>query len=341
MKWDVQMIPVYEGTERHNTVVGGASLWVLAGKSDDEYKARPSTWLLATKDQQQYFLKTPATSRWTKSTYKALLDEGFYAKEPYINRDMAMKSLTATEPGPLNRGFRLGGMIQLRSEWTSEVQAAIRPGRRRCKRRWIPPRNAGNDILARFARDYAGKTLPVNRHLTQTRGGPAAAAAPSLRGAANGTCGGPISSSAGWRWRFCAAASDHLRVLLLACQPGAVLGLHAGTALGRPATPGWASTISARSWPIRTRVVGARVGDLCAGQHRACHPDVADAGRLRGPPTRRYRAYRVAIIWPYAVAAPAVGLAFQFVLNPGTGILAFLNVAMPGFGTRLRPARRR
>jgi sn-glycerol 3-phosphate transport system permease protein len=44
-----------------------------------------------------------------------------------------------------------------------------------------------------------------------------------------------------------------------------------------------------------------------------------------------YRAYRVAIIWPYAVAAPAVGLAFQFVLNPGTGILAYLNTAMPGF----------
>ncbi|MFN0114210.1 MAG: ABC transporter permease subunit [Paracoccaceae bacterium] len=39
----------------------------------------------------------------------------------------------------------------------------------------------------------------------------------------------------------------------------------------------------------------------------------------------------MAIIWPYAVAAPAVGLSFQFVLNPGTGILAYLNTAIPGF----------
>jgi sn-glycerol 3-phosphate transport system substrate-binding protein len=37
--WDVQIIPTYEGTERTNSVVGGASLWVLSGKTDDEYKA--------------------------------------------------------------------------------------------------------------------------------------------------------------------------------------------------------------------------------------------------------------------------------------------------------------
>ena len=37
--WDVQIIPTYEGVERKNSVVGGASLWVLSGKTDDEYKA--------------------------------------------------------------------------------------------------------------------------------------------------------------------------------------------------------------------------------------------------------------------------------------------------------------
>jgi len=38
MNWDVAMIPVYEGFVRTNTVVGGASLWVLSGKSEDEYR---------------------------------------------------------------------------------------------------------------------------------------------------------------------------------------------------------------------------------------------------------------------------------------------------------------
>jgi len=43
-----------------------------------------------------------------------------------------------------------------------------------------------------------------------------------------------------------------------------------------------------------------------------------------------YKAYRVALIWPYAIAAPAVGLAFRFVFNPNAGILSYLNVVLPG-----------
>ena len=38
MNWDVAMMPVYAGTQRHNSLVGGASLWVLQGKSKDEYR---------------------------------------------------------------------------------------------------------------------------------------------------------------------------------------------------------------------------------------------------------------------------------------------------------------
>jgi sn-glycerol 3-phosphate transport system permease protein len=44
-----------------------------------------------------------------------------------------------------------------------------------------------------------------------------------------------------------------------------------------------------------------------------------------------FKAYRVAIIWPYAVAAPAVGLAFQFVFNPGAGIFSYINAVAPGW----------
>ena len=43
------------------------------------------------------------------------------------------------------------------------------------------------------------------------------------------------------------------------------------------------------------------------------------------------RVWRVATIWPYAVAAPAVGLAFQFVFNPGAGIFSYINAVAPGW----------
>jgi sn-glycerol 3-phosphate transport system permease protein len=43
-----------------------------------------------------------------------------------------------------------------------------------------------------------------------------------------------------------------------------------------------------------------------------------------------YRFYRVGLIWPYAVAAPAVGLAFRFIFNPSAGLLSHLNAIWPG-----------
>jgi sn-glycerol 3-phosphate transport system permease protein len=46
---------------------------------------------------------------------------------------------------------------------------------------------------------------------------------------------------------------------------------------------------------------------------------------------RGYRAYRVALIWPYAIAAPAVGLAFRFVFNPSGGVFSYINSVFPGF----------
>jgi sn-glycerol 3-phosphate transport system substrate-binding protein len=158
--WDVQIIPTYEGVERHNTVVGGASLWVLSGKTEDEYKAAASYLaFLSTKPEQQFLLENTGYIPVTKSTYDALLAEGFYAKEPFINRDIAMKSLTWTEPTELTRGIRLGSFIQIRAEWQAEVEAAL-AGQKTMKEALDTAVSRGNENLARFAQTYAGKSFP-------------------------------------------------------------------------------------------------------------------------------------------------------------------------------------
>ena len=41
-------------------------------------------------------------------------------------------------------------------------------------------------------------------------------------------------------------------------------------------------------------------------------------------------AYRATLMWPYAIAAPAVAVAFQFIFQPGVGFFAFLNNNWPG-----------
>jgi sn-glycerol 3-phosphate transport system substrate-binding protein len=160
LEWDVAMIPTYEGFERHNTVVGGASLWVLAGKSDDEYKAAAAYLaFLATPESEEFFVSNTGYIPVTKGGYQALLDKGFYDAEPYKNRDIALKSLTFTEPGPLTRGIRLGGFIQIRAEWKAEVEAAL-AGQKTMKEALDTAAARGNEQLSRFAQTYAGKSFP-------------------------------------------------------------------------------------------------------------------------------------------------------------------------------------
>lgn len=45
---------------------------------------------------------------------------------------------------------------------------------------------------------------------------------------------------------------------------------------------------------------------------------------------RFHRAYRSVFVWPYAIAAPALGLAFRFILAPEAGLLSVINHAWPG-----------
>lgn len=158
--WDVAMIPVYEGTERKNTVVGGASLWVLSGKSDDEYRgAAEYLKFLATPESEEWWVSNTGYIPVTKTGFDALNAKGFYDKAPYKGRELALQSLTYTEPGPLTRGIRLGGFIQARSEWTNEVQAALQ-GEKTMQEALDTAASRTNDVLAKFARTYRGKQLP-------------------------------------------------------------------------------------------------------------------------------------------------------------------------------------
>jgi sn-glycerol 3-phosphate transport system permease protein len=45
---------------------------------------------------------------------------------------------------------------------------------------------------------------------------------------------------------------------------------------------------------------------------------------------RGHRVYRAVLVWPYAIAAPALGLAFRFILAPDAGLLSAVNRVWPG-----------
>lgn len=160
LNWDVAMLPIYEGFERHNTVVGGASLWVLSGKSEDEYRgAAEYLKFLATPDSEKFWSSNTGYIPVTKTGFQQLEDEGFYDEAPYKGREVALESLTYTEPGPLTRGIRLGGFIQARAEWVAEVESAL-AGEKSMQEALDTAVERSNAVLRRFERTYRGKQLP-------------------------------------------------------------------------------------------------------------------------------------------------------------------------------------
>lgn len=160
MTWDVAMLPLYEGTKRTNSLVGGASLWVLAGKSKDEYRAAAAFFaFIAKPESEEYFSTVTGYIPVTIPGYQFMKDKGFYAKAPYKGREIAIESLTASDVTPVSRGIRLGGFIQIRKE-TRDALQAIFANQMTVEAGLAQAVERGNAILRRFEKTYAGKQLP-------------------------------------------------------------------------------------------------------------------------------------------------------------------------------------
>ena len=82
------MLPVYEGTERQNSLVGGASLWVLTGRPDAEYKGAAAFLDFIAKPKTALFWSTiTGYIPVTKSGFDYMKANGFYDKAPYKGRE--------------------------------------------------------------------------------------------------------------------------------------------------------------------------------------------------------------------------------------------------------------
>jgi len=79
LNWDVAMLPVYEGFERNNSMVGGASLWVLSGKSEEEYRgAAAYLKFLATPESERFWAANTGYMPVTKTGVENLMESGFH-----------------------------------------------------------------------------------------------------------------------------------------------------------------------------------------------------------------------------------------------------------------------
>jgi sn-glycerol 3-phosphate transport system substrate-binding protein len=133
-----------------NSIIGGASLWVMGGKSANEYKgvAKFLAFLSET-DRQVEIHKKSGYLPITKAAYAKTKAEGYYKEFPYL--ETPLLELTNKEPTENSRGLRLGNMVQLREVWAEEIEAALN-GKKTAKQALDAAVARGNAMLRQFER---------------------------------------------------------------------------------------------------------------------------------------------------------------------------------------------
>ena len=131
-----------------NSIIGGASLWVMAGKSPQEYKgvAKFFTFLSQT-DLQQKLHEVTGYLPITKAAYEATKASGFYAKNP--DREIPVLQMTAKPPTENSRGLRLGNLVQIRDIIAEDLEA-IFAGKENAQAGLDDAVKRGNALLAQF-----------------------------------------------------------------------------------------------------------------------------------------------------------------------------------------------
>jgi sn-glycerol 3-phosphate transport system substrate-binding protein len=131
-----------------NSIIGGASLWVMGGKKPEEYKgvAKFFSFLSQTPLQRDLHEVTGYLPI-TKAAYEATKQSGFYEKNP--GREIPVLELTNKEPTENSRGLRFGNLVQIRDAWAEELEGAF-AGKQSAQAAIDNAVKRGNQILRQF-----------------------------------------------------------------------------------------------------------------------------------------------------------------------------------------------
>jgi len=146
------MLPLDEGVASapQNSIIGGATLWVLQGKSDEEYKgtAKFLTYLSSPEVQAWWHQETGYVPI-TTAAYELSKEQGFYDSNP--GTDTAILQLSLNEPTPASRGIRFGNFVQVRDVINEELEA-LWAGDKTAAEALAAATERGNALLRKFER---------------------------------------------------------------------------------------------------------------------------------------------------------------------------------------------
>ena len=143
-------LPYYDDViaEPKNSIIGGATLWVLNGKSDEEYAgaAKFFTYLSQPEVQAAWHQFTGYLPI-TNAAYDLGQEQGYYAENP--GSDVAINQITRGTPTANSKGVRFGNFTQVRNVVDEEFQALL-SGSKTAQEALDSAVSRGNQLLRDF-----------------------------------------------------------------------------------------------------------------------------------------------------------------------------------------------
>ncbi|MBR2656743.1 sn-glycerol-3-phosphate ABC transporter substrate-binding protein UgpB [Yoonia sp.] len=120
------MQPYYDTVEGapQNTIIGGATLWVLTGHDDAEYQGIAEFF--------EYLSQPEVQAKWhqdtgylpiTQASYDLTMEQGYYDENP--GSDISIRQMTLNPPTPNSSGLRFGNFVQIRDIISEEMESVM------------------------------------------------------------------------------------------------------------------------------------------------------------------------------------------------------------------------
>ncbi len=149
-EFGIGMLPYWPDVEGapQNSIIGGASLWVLQGHADEAYQgvAQFFTYLSSPEVQAWYHQETGYLPI-TEAAYELTREQGFYDEFP--GADISVRQINLNPPTENSRGLRFGNFVQIRDIIAEELER-VWAGDASAKEALDEAARRGNELLRQF-----------------------------------------------------------------------------------------------------------------------------------------------------------------------------------------------
>jgi len=151
MPFSATFLPYWDSIEGAgtNSFIGGAALFAMSGKSDEENKCSADFFQFLTSAEIQYFYhQSTGYVAITKAAYEMAKEDGYYEEKPIAEVGIQQLSLPG---GEWSKGYRMGFYPQIREVMEREYNR-IFAGETTVEDAMKTIEEEGNALLARFAK---------------------------------------------------------------------------------------------------------------------------------------------------------------------------------------------